>query len=248
MDLTGLNETERARLEAAGFDAAISAAVADEAATMRFLWLRRSGFNAITGIAGAAGAAAVANVFAEDFGPLGVWLPIALPLIAAALGLAPWWEIEQLKSTDRTRWAARKLAALAVAADPDDETDDEWVDLQSLAAAGADARSTPEALRAVADALESDDVSGGLTAMLTGRSAAAAAAESEAPASPGPGADRSRSRERPNPAPSRMTAAPARSMTPDQRDRLYDLIRAGVIVAALLVLLIFLLIRWRMGV
>ena len=253
MDLTGLNETERARLDAAGFDAALASAVADEAETMRFLWLRRSGFNAITGIAGAAGAAAVANVFSGEFGPLGAWLPVLLPLIAAALGVAPWWEIQRVKSVSRTRWAARRLAALAVAADPDDEADEDWIALQRLAEAASGAPSTYEALAAVADRLDAGEAGAALTGPPGGGAArnsgtasdgARSAEPVEAPAGPG----RSGAGPRPpNPAPSRMTAAPARSMTPDQRDRLYDAIRAGVAVAALVTLLVLLLIRRQMG-
>ena len=252
MDLTGLNETERARLDAAGFDAALASAVAHEAETMRFLWLRRSGFNAITGIAGAAGAAAVANVFAAEFGPLGAWLPILLPLIAAALGAAPWWEIQRVRSLSRTRWAARRLAALAVAADPDDETDEDWIALQRLAEAASGAPSTYEALAAVADRLDAGEAGAALTGPPGGGAArnsgtasdgAQRAEPTEAPAGPG----RSGAARPPNPAPSRMTAAPARSMTPDQRDRLYDAIRAGVVITALVTLLVLLLIRRQMG-
>ena len=252
MDLTGLTETERARLDAAGFDAGVAAAVAEEAQSMRFLWLRRSGFNAVTGVAGAAGAAAVANVFAEDFGPLGAYLPILLPLIAAALGLAPWWEIRQVKAVSRTRWAARKLAALAVAADPDDETDDEWVELQHLAATVSGARSTRDALNAAADALDAQDAGEDFTRVLgggiQGESAAVSGADSNADTQVDTEATRAASASgRRNPAPSRMTPAPARAMTPDQRDRLYDAIRAGIVIAALVALLILLLIRRQMG-
>lgn len=252
MELTGLNETERARLEAAGFDAALVSAVAEEAGTLRFLWLRRSGFNAITGIAGAAGAAAVANVFAEDFGPLGVWLPILFPLIVAVFSFAPWWEIQQVKAVSRTRWAARKLAALAVAADPDDDTDDEWVELQKLAEAASGAPSTPEALGRVADALDADDPGEGFTLSLLGGSSQASGDDpgGATPAGAAPesaSAGRSAGPARRNPAPSRMTPAPARSLTPDQRDRVYDAIRTGVVVAALVALLVLLLIRRQMG-
>jgi len=232
----GLNDAERARLDAAGFDDALAAAVAQEAATMRFLWLRRSGFNAITGVAGATGAAFVANLFADDLGLFGVWLPILLPLGAAALSLATWWEVRRIKPVDRTRWAARKLAALAVAADPDDEEDDEWVELQKLAAASPGAASAQDALRRIADLLEADDPEESVILDLSGAQGGGAASDD------GPAPTHRR-----NPAPSRMTPAPARSLTPDQRDRLFDAIRTGVILAALIALLILLLLRRQLG-
>jgi hypothetical protein len=240
---SGLNDAERARLEAAGFDAALTAAIGDEAATMRFLWLRRSGFNAITGVAGATGAAFVANLFADDFGPLGVWLPILLPLGAAALSLATWWEIRRIKPVSRTRWAARKLAALTAAADPDDEDDDAWVELQKLAEAGAGAASAQDALRRIADALEDDDLDEAVTVVLGGR---VADGQPGADAVQNPGAAPTQPPRR-NPAPSRMSPVPARSLTPDQRDRLFDAIRTGVVIAALIALLILLLLRRQLG-
>ena len=247
MSLSGLTEIERDRLAEAGFGPTLVAAVAAEAETLRFLWLRRTGFSVVTGVAGAAGAAAVGNILGEAIGPLGVWVPVAITLLIAALSLAPWWEIERMKARDRARWAARKLAAHAVSADPDDDEDEDWTTLQSLAQTADGARSTQEALLSLADALEADRAESDLAALFT-RGEEADSGRSDEAADPPPGpAQASTAARRPNPAPSRMQTAPARAMTPDGRARLLDAARGAVIIAALIALTVLLLVRDRLG-
>jgi hypothetical protein len=90
----------------------------------------------------------------------------------------------------------------------------------------------------VADALDAEALDDGFTLVL---------GEARASADPEPPSDAAAPSPPRNPAPSRMAPAPARSMTPDQRDRLHDALRTGVILTALAALLVLLLIRRGMG-
>jgi len=119
----GLSEEERARLGVAGFSAPVTVAVSREAASMRLLFLRRQGGNTWAAIlAGfAAVAAGALNAFDESFG----WIiTVALPFAAGLLALGPWLEIRMMRRHEPVRWAARRLAVLAVTADPE-QADDE---------------------------------------------------------------------------------------------------------------------------
>ena len=121
----GLNDAEQAKLQAAGFSARLIKAVTDEAATMRLLALRRQSGSVWTGIAAAFGAIVlgVLQIFGDSLG----WLVTTLiPLLGGALAAAPWLEVRMMRQHEPVRWAARRLAVLAVTANPDNGGDDAW--------------------------------------------------------------------------------------------------------------------------
>lgn len=110
----GLNDGEIAQLVAAGFMPALATAVAREALTMRWLFLRRghSGFWATAASLLVAAGAFVASL---RFGGLGWLIGLAVsafPVVQYAPDLEAW----SLKRSEPARYAARKLAIMAVIA------------------------------------------------------------------------------------------------------------------------------------
>ncbi len=121
----GLNEKELAKLQSAGFSARFIEAVSDEAATMRLLALRRQSGNALAGIAAAFGALVLGalQIFGDDLG----WLATTLiPILGVLLAAAPWLEVRLMRRHEPVRWAARRLAVLAVTANPESGGDEAW--------------------------------------------------------------------------------------------------------------------------
>ena len=133
MAFSGLTEAEQGRLHAAGFHPRFVEVVADEAATMRLLWLRR-----LRGSGLAAGVAVVAGVAAGAVQVLDgalFWIATVLvSFLGALIGLAPWLEVRLLRQHEPVRWAARRLALLAVSATDEDENDDASAEAETAAA------------------------------------------------------------------------------------------------------------------
>lgn len=145
----GLSEEEEAKLRAAGFSAPVTAAVSREAATMRFLFLRRQSSNLWVGIAGglAAVIAGAANIFGEGF----AWLiSVGIPLLGGVVVVAPWLETRMMRQHEPVRWAARRLAVLAVVAKEDATDDEPWRSLTRFARLAARLESPRSVLRYLA--------------------------------------------------------------------------------------------------
>ncbi|XBQ17093.1 MAG: hypothetical protein ABL308_04255 [Oceanicaulis sp.] len=143
----GLKPAETARLSAAGFPPRHVAAIAGEAATMRFLFLARQNASAILGgavaIFGGLGTGALGAIFG-DFG----WaLTTLLAMAGGVVAFAPQIEAEAMRRHHKVRWAGRRIAVLAVKAETpqeqaaaedeaeDDEDDESFTSaLQSIGA------------------------------------------------------------------------------------------------------------------
>jgi hypothetical protein len=149
MSESGLSEEEEAKLRLAGFSAPVTAAVSREAASMHFLFLRRQSVNLWAGVAGglAAVVAGAANIFGEGF----AWLvSVVVPALGGLLALGPWLEIRMMRQHEPVRWAARRLAVLAVTADPEDREGDNWRSLTRFARWAARLESPRSVLRYLA--------------------------------------------------------------------------------------------------
>ncbi len=110
----GLNDGEVGQLAAAGFTPALATAVAREALTMRWLFLRR-GHSGIWATAASVLVAAGALVASLRFGGLGWLIGLAVsafPVVQYAPDLEAW----SLKRREPARYAARRLAIMAVIA------------------------------------------------------------------------------------------------------------------------------------
>lgn len=121
----GLNEAEQAKMRAAGFNPRLIEAVSDEAATMRLLALRRQSGSAWAGLAAIVGAGGLGflQIFGDELG----WIATALiPLLGVLLAAAPWLEVHLMRRHEPVRWAARRLAVLAVTANPEEGGDEAW--------------------------------------------------------------------------------------------------------------------------
>ncbi len=150
----GLTDEEIARLTGAGFTPALARAVAREAQTLRWLFLRRG----VSGVwAAAVGIIVVVGAFFaswwfSDFGWLVTlafsWLPV--------VQYAPHLEALSLKRSDPVRYAARTLAIMAVIAqrNPKAESNPQLGKLRTFAG-GLDPLAHPHTqLRLLARALD----------------------------------------------------------------------------------------------
>ena len=250
----GLTEAEVERLREAGFDTRLVEAITQEAQTLRFLWVRRTGLGSIIGFAAVFGGAILANLLDDLPGLLGALIPIAVPVVMVVLGVGPWYELQALKGSDRARWAARRLAAWAVTARIEADNEN-WRRLVTYAGVAGEARTAQQALGRIADAIDAGDrVTAASGSSTDGDSEPTQAAQAEPASQPhaqplaAPRATPPAPPQRRNPAPSRATPPSSDSLAPDARDRLFDAVRGAVIGAALLVLLILVLIRRQLGV
>lgn len=254
----GLNQGEVERLKRAGFSDGVIAAIEAEARTMRFLWLRRLGIGIQSGIAIAFGGAFLANSFGLPDGWAAV-VTFLFPVVLIGLSFAPMLEVQSVKSQDKNRWAARELAVLTVKANPDDDDNDEWQRLASLAQVTPPMASASAGLQAVAQALEDVSVAAQMARARAQEDAKTSQPDTSRAAQPHPApapsktsaparqSSRPEPKPRKNPAPSRADKAPARSMTPSDRDRRDDAIRGAIIVAALIALVVLILIQQALG-
>ncbi|MEQ8404602.1 MAG: hypothetical protein RKE49_05850 [Oceanicaulis sp.] len=151
----GLKAEERDRLAAAGANPALVNAVAAEAATMRWLFLNRGWDVFILPALGAAGAI-FASIALDLPGGAADMLQVFAPILFGLVLLLPWLEMRAMRRHEPVRWAARRLAILAVTAQPEwgEEGDARWRDLQRLVAAGAGYDTPRAALRQIARVLE----------------------------------------------------------------------------------------------
>jgi uncharacterized membrane protein YhaH (DUF805 family) len=125
--------------------------VADEAQTMRWLFVLRLGGTVLTGVIGfvvAVGAGALSAGDGRHYDVLTVALPVVLGLVV----LFPTLEMQAMRRYEPVRWAARRLAILAVQADPDqgEAGDEAWRELQRLVAESAGYDHPRSALRHIA--------------------------------------------------------------------------------------------------
>ncbi|KAA5803749.1 hypothetical protein F1654_08085 [Alkalicaulis satelles] len=132
----GLNETEIALLEAAGFPPEAVQMIVREAEGLRWLFLKRSGAAAIWWIVSIIGAVTVGSLWQAT----GLWGSLAIPVLAIglqAVSVMADHEINLPKSSDPPRWAARMLAAhvLRAAGLTKPETSDPFFALQAHAEA-----------------------------------------------------------------------------------------------------------------
>lgn len=151
----GLRSQERERLAAAGAYPALVSAVADEAATMRWLFLHR-GWDVFVLPALAAAAALFASIALDLPDGVADMVQIVAPLLIGLVLVLPWLEMRAMRRHEPVRWAARRLAILAVTAQPEwgEEGDVRWRDLQRFVAIAA-AHDHPRAgLRALARTLD----------------------------------------------------------------------------------------------
>lgn len=111
----GLKPAEIALLDAAGFAPDAVRAIAREAESLRWLFLKRPGATMMWWGLGIVAAVVIGGLFAAT----GWWGSLAAPALAAGsqliLSLAD-IEINAPKSDNPPRWAARKLAVLAIKA------------------------------------------------------------------------------------------------------------------------------------
>jgi len=152
----GLTDEEIAQLTAAGFIPALARAVAREALTMRWLFLRRglSGFWAVTAGILVVVAAYIASWRLGGFG----WLIGLAVSLLPVVQFAPHLEAWSLKRIDPLRFAGRTLAIMAVAAqrNPNPESNAQLGKLRILAES-LDTLSHPHTqLRLLARSMDND--------------------------------------------------------------------------------------------
>lgn len=152
----GLSEEERGRLSTAGFSMPVVMAISREAATMRLLALRRQSGTLWSAIAAglAVVIAGVLNIFEEGFG----WVAtIGIPVAASLIALGPWLEVRMMRQHEPVRWAARRLAVLAVTAKPDGAGNADWRDLLRHAGRVQNLENPRSVFRHLARAMIEDD-------------------------------------------------------------------------------------------
>lgn len=151
----GLKPAEIALLDAAGLAPDAVRAIAREAESLRWLFLKRPGATMMWWGLGVVAAVVIGGLFAAT----GWWGSLAAPALAAGsqliISLAD-IEINAAKSEDPPRWAARKLAVLAIKARAMTvpENSEAFAELKAHAEAGSGLSSPWSVMRTIARRME----------------------------------------------------------------------------------------------